>query len=212
MRYAALLLISAASLCAQRPAPIDNDQVRVLVVTDEPHRKGAMHEHKMNRVMIYLDPGENKLEYENGKTDHQKFKAGEVRWSPAGGRHTSENPGAAPFRVVEVELKQPGKPFSAPELDPVKLEPKVYKVLIDNPQVRVLRVNIPARHKIPMHQHALNRVVVYLTANNMRVTDDAGKIVQSPIPAGEVRFAGPAKHMEENLESKPVEVLVVELK
>ena len=45
-------------LLAQGNKPIlDNDQVRVLVVTDQPHVKTPLHEHKVNRVMVYLNAG-----------------------------------------------------------------------------------------------------------------------------------------------------------
>ena len=47
-------LLSAAERVA---TPIDNDQVRVLDVTVQPAEKTRLHEHKINRVMIYLDEG-----------------------------------------------------------------------------------------------------------------------------------------------------------
>jgi hypothetical protein len=40
----------AACLFAQTPPTLENDQVRVLTVTDQPHVKHALHEHKLNRV------------------------------------------------------------------------------------------------------------------------------------------------------------------
>src|SRR5215472_19336955 len=91
----------AFTLAAQTPAAIENDQVRVLVVTDQPKHKSALHEHKVNRVMLYLDAGTDRLAYEDGRVDDLKFRANDIRWSPAGGRHTSENIGDRPFRVVE---------------------------------------------------------------------------------------------------------------
>jgi beta-alanine degradation protein BauB len=215
MRFASsglLILLAAAPSRAQQPPVIDNDQVKVLVVTDEPRRKSALHEHAMNRVMIYLDGGENRLTYEGGRMDDQKFRAGEVRWSPAGGRHISVNPGDKPFRVVEVELKGKGHPFTPPQRDPVKLDPQEYKVLIDNDQVRVLRVRIAGNKKVPLHEHARNRVVVYLTDQRNRVTDEGGKVTEATAKAGEVRWAGPAVHSEQNLSDQPFEVVVVELK
>ena len=54
-------LLSAAERVA---TPIDNDQVRVLDVTVQPHEKTRLHEHKINRVMIYLDEGAQHFEYQ----------------------------------------------------------------------------------------------------------------------------------------------------
>jgi quercetin dioxygenase-like cupin family protein len=197
---------------AQLAPLIYNDQVRVLDVTTPAHRKSGLHEHAMNRVMIYMTAGTNRLEYEGGRVENLKFRPGEALWSTAGGKHTSENPGEQPFRVIEVELKKPGAPFHPGALDPVRLAPQWYKVTLDNPQVRVLRVVIPGKARVPLHEHARNRVVVYVSDAVVRVTPEGGAPAESRVAAGEVRWAGTAKHTEENLADKPFEVVVVELK
>ena len=113
MRYLPILLAAgAAALMAQdtRPA-IDNDQVRVLVVTQPPHQKTKLHDHKINRVMIYLQPGKQDFEYpETKKKMVLTWKAGEAKWSPAGGKHIAEIVSDKPVTIVEVELKKPGDP------------------------------------------------------------------------------------------------------
>jgi uncharacterized RmlC-like cupin family protein len=202
----------ALPLAAQTRPAIENDQVRVLVVTDQPKHKSAMHEHKVNRVMIYLDPGTDRITYEDGRVEDLKFHANEIRWSPAGGRHTSENIGERPFRVIEVELKNAGGPFQAPALDTVKLWPEFFRIPIDNQQVRVLVAHVPARQKFAMHEHALNRVLVNLTVQHFRVIDEAGKAVEIKAQAGDVHWAKPNRHSEENLSDQPFEGVVVELK
>lgn len=207
-----VLLANVVAACAQPATPIDNEQARVLVVTDNPHHKGGMHEHAMNRVMIYLDPGEDRLAYEDGRVKDLNFKAGEVLWSAAGGRHTSENVGSKAFRVVEVELKTPGKAFTAPALDPVKVAPKNYKVVMDNAQVRVLRVRVEPHQKLPLHEHGLGRVVVYLRPYRIKVTPEGMDARESSGPAYDVKWAGPQKHTEENLSDEPFEVIAVDLK
>src|SRR5947209_16735134 len=108
MPLVALGLIGGAGLMGQTPAPlIDNDQVRVLKVTDQPHAKGKPHEHKVNRVMIYLQPGTQEITAD-GKKTVQHWKAGEVRWSPATGTHVSELTSDAPVTIIEVEVKKEG--------------------------------------------------------------------------------------------------------
>src|SRR5712692_9120118 len=211
-RIAVCLVLAALPVAAQRPPVIENEQVRVLVVTDEPHRKNALHEHLSNRVMIYLDAGANTLTYADGRVDRQKFQSGEVRWSPAGGKHSSENPGDKAFRVVEVELKNAGRPVEFPALDPVKIDPKHYQVVMDNPQVRVVRARIGPKEKVPMHEHALPRVLVFLTDFNSRAVEPDGKDSDIRSQAREERWGGPAKHREENLREQTSEVVVIEIK
>ena len=48
-----LILVAGIPLFAQGNKPaLENDQVRVLVVADQPHVKTPLHEHKVNRVMV----------------------------------------------------------------------------------------------------------------------------------------------------------------
>ncbi len=212
-RLLTLLIAAAAIAAAQNTTVVDNDQVRVLKVTQKPHVKTGLHDHKVNRVMIYLQPGKQNFDYE-GTKKVLDWKAGQALWSPASGKHIAEIVSDNPVTIVEVELKKPGTPgkTSYPALDPVKVDPKHYKVEMENDQVRVLRVKFPAHAGAPMHEHARGRVVVYLTDNNMKVTTDDGNTSQTPHKPGDVAFAGVAKHKELNDTDKPVEVLVVELK
>jgi beta-alanine degradation protein BauB len=216
MRYLTSLLAAlAAVLPAQNSTVVDNDQVRVLRVNEQPHRKTKLHEHKVNRVMIYLEPGKQEFEYpETHRKQTLSWKAGEAKWSPAGEKHIAEIVSDQPVTIVEVELKKPADPAkkAGGALDPVKLDPKDYKVAFENDQVRVLHVKIGPGQSTPLHEHTLNRVVVYLSDQKIRVTTPDGKSSVAERKAGEVGWAGPAKHKEENLNSSPFDVMVVELK
>ena len=146
--------------------------------------------------------------------ENQKWNANGVAWSPAGGKHTSENPNKSANTIIEIELKKPAPVASAKPsaLDPVKLAPKNYKVEIENAQVRILRAKIGPKQSVPMHEHGFTRVVVYLTDQDFKVTSEDGKVEMAKHKAGDVVFSGKARHKEENLSSQPFEVLVVELK
>jgi predicted metal-dependent enzyme (double-stranded beta helix superfamily) len=210
-----LLSASGAVLLAQSKTVVDNDQVRVLLVTQQPHQKTRLHDHKVNRVMIYLQPGKQEFEYpETKKKSILTWKAGEAKWSPAAGMHTAEIVSDNPVTIVEVELKKPGDPSkkATGSLDPVKVDPKEYKVVFENDQVRVLYVKIGPSQTTPVHEHTLNRVVTYLSDQKIKVTTPDGKSNIVERKAGEVGFSGPAKHKEENLNSTPFEVMVVELR
>lgn len=213
MRFAICLLAASLSF-AQRNVPIDNEFARVLVVTDAPNRgKGQLHEHTMNRVMVYLDEGSQRITYDDGRMVNLKFKSGDVFWSPASGKHQSENTGGKPTRIIEIELKNTPKPFTPPPLDPIRAKLPQYMVEFDNPQVRVFRANIPPHGKIVRHEHPLNRVTIYLKPQLSRITVDGQAPMDVPAPAvNEVRFGKPVIHAEENLADAPIEGLVVEFK
>src|SRR5690349_18163522 len=95
------ILFAAAAFGQDNRAAIDNDQVRVLRVTQPPHQKTRLHDHKVNRVMIYLQPGRQNFEWEGGKKTVLTWKAGEAKWSPAAGMHVAEIVSDQPVNIVE---------------------------------------------------------------------------------------------------------------
>jgi quercetin dioxygenase-like cupin family protein len=216
MRTTILGFLAAGVFAADSPrVPINNEQARVVVAGGSSGgKKGSPHDHKVNRVMVYLDAGRQINEYQDGHKVDLNFKAGDVIWSPASGMHTAQLISAGPVRIVEVEIKRPGSGVSASAspLDPPKVDKKHYKVEMENDQVRVMRARIGPRESTPLHEHSLNRVVVYLTDQKIRVTSAEGKVETLEHKAGEVVWSGPAKHKEENLNETPFEVLVVEFK
>ena len=95
--------------------------------------------------------------------------------------------------------------------DPVKTNPKVYHVVLDNDSVRVLHVSVSAGTKTTMHEHPDN-VVVGLTDSKVRFTDADGKSTDSELKADQAMWSPAGKHRGENIGSGAVEVIVVELK
>jgi len=177
----------AATLGAQTAGQLETPQVKVVTVAAQGQQPAS----KLNRVLIFRD---------DGKIGRDLVTAGDVAWLEAGNQFTAEGLSGKPVRFVEVELKyaaHPAAPLS--KLDAVTADPQHYKVVFENPQVRVLRVHYEAREKGALHEHLLDRVVCYLNDQNGQ-------------KAGDVRMAGPATHTEENTSDVAVERIAVELK
>jgi uncharacterized RmlC-like cupin family protein len=194
----------------------DNDSVRVLKVTDVPHKKSGLHKHDLNRVMIYLTAGDLDVSFENGKVEHQHWKAEQVAFSPAGGMHTSENVGSKPLVIVEIELKRksPPAPKRSPKLDPVVIDAKHNILLFENSQVRVFRSWREPGMSESMHEHTgAGRVVVLLTDINAKVKMADGSTSGMEDKAGEVHWTeGPSTHMGTNAGTKRFDMILVEVK
>jgi len=95
--------------------------------------------------------------------------------------------------------------------DPAKVAPGIVKVELENPFVRVLRVNEGPHEKAAMHEHPAT-VAVYLTDVHQKVTTADGKVQEISRKAGEVGYRDPVKHADENIGDRPLEVVLVELK
>ena len=117
----------------------ENDQV----ILNAPHPGIAIpgaaagknwHNHPLNRVMVYIHNGGEKLTYLDGSVEDLKWQAGTVRWSPAAGYHYSELPPELDPRVwktpafttpmiVDIGIKKPGYPgkVAGTALDPLRV-------------------------------------------------------------------------------------------
>jgi uncharacterized RmlC-like cupin family protein len=95
--------------------------------------------------------------------------------------------------------------------DPVQVDPKHYKVEVENEKVRVLRINYGAREKSVMHSHP-DSIVISLSDAQCRFTFPDGKTEERNFRAGETLFTPAGSHLPENLSNQPFDVILVELK
>lgn len=95
--------------------------------------------------------------------------------------------------------------------DPVKVDPKHYKVEFENAKVRVLRIHYEPHAKSIMHSHP-DSVVVFLTDGASKMTMPDGKSQTMDMKAGQTMFAPAGSHLPENAGDKDFELIQVELK
>jgi quercetin dioxygenase-like cupin family protein len=95
--------------------------------------------------------------------------------------------------------------------DPVKVDPKHYKVESENAQVRILHIHYGPHEKSVMHSHP-DAVVVYLSNGTIRMTTPDGKTQDTKGKAGETLFTPAGVHLPENVGDTPFDAVLVELK
>ena len=103
------------------------------------------------------------------------------------------------------------QPAGAPKTDPVKVDPKHYKVEFENEKVRVLRVSYGPGEKSVMHYNP-DSVIVSLTGDQTRMTTPDGKSHEGPTRAGAAIWSPAGSRLPQNVSDKRDEVIVVELK
>ena len=95
--------------------------------------------------------------------------------------------------------------------DPVKVAAGTYKVVLENPSVRILRVSVPAGGKTAMHSHPEN-MVIPLSDGKIQFTAPDGK-TQEVVLASETALYAPAEtHAGSNTSGAPLDALVIEFK
>jgi hypothetical protein len=95
--------------------------------------------------------------------------------------------------------------------DPVKVDPKHYKVAFENDQLRVLSITFDARDRSVMHERGPG-LALYATEYHLRATIQDGMTREYYGKSGQVIWTEPKKLAVENLADKPFEEIFVELK
>ena len=98
----------------------------------------------------------------------------------------------------------------AGKADPVKVDPKHYKVEFENESVRVLRISYAPGEKSVMHYHPAS-VAVYLTDGKSLMTTPDGKSVEAEAKAGAAEWTPAGSHLPQNTGGR-LELILVELK
>jgi quercetin dioxygenase-like cupin family protein len=95
--------------------------------------------------------------------------------------------------------------------DPVKVDPKHYKVEFENDEVRVLRITFGPREKSSIHTHPA-MVAIFLTDHHSRHLYSDGTTEEIKAKAGELGYIDAWEHNPENLSDRSFEMIAVELK
>ena len=90
--------------------------------------------------------------------------------------------------------------------DPVKVDPKRYKVEFENSVGPPY--NVGPHEKTPMHEHPAS-VAVWLSDENSKHTFGDGKTEERHTKAGQTFWGPAAKYMAENLSDKRIELILV---
>lgn len=95
--------------------------------------------------------------------------------------------------------------------DPVKVDPRHYKVLVDNASVRVLKIDYAAGEKSPMHQHP-DSIVLLLADAKIRFTMPDGKSEEASMPNETSQYTPAGTHSPANMGPGRIDGILVEFK
>ena len=196
---------------------IDNAKVRVLRVVLAPGDTPKSDNPNLDRVVVWLKEGRGKTYGTGHKVLNEPWGQYEARWLDGDDScDTCQIWSGSKARVpaIVIELKGKGstlKAANSPQ-NPWLVDPVHYKIDFENENVRVTRVRIGPRESTPLHEHSLNRIVIYLTPMDFQIDPEGKPSEHSAQKAGAVVWGVPARHTEHNLSDKAFEAVVIEPK
>lgn len=96
--------------------------------------------------------------------------------------------------------------------DPTTLAPQLYKVLLDNDQIRLIDYRLKPGEKEPMHSHPSGVAVYFFSGSKLRTTFPDGRTSESMTKAGDVIWRDPVTHAGENIGDTEAHALLIEPK
>ncbi len=188
----------------------ENEYVKVLRVKYGPRERSPMHSHS-KLVGVHLTGAKGKFTSRDGASQIRTIKAGDVGEGPAE-VHMVENLTGEKWQTILVEFKK-RFPHGLSKLkrDATRVAPTHYKTEMENDWVRIVRVKYGPNEQSHMHEHNPG-VVVFLDSTKHQLINEDGSKVDADFSAGDVIWADAATHRAINLESKPLELVLFELK
>jgi len=115
------------------------------------------------------------------------------------------------MKSLKLALVVSALPLAAAAQDSVRVAPEHYKVLIDNPSVRVLKIAYSPGAKSPMHSHP-DSMLISLQDSKARFTLPDGKTQDMEVGKETASYTPATTHAPVNVGTTPVDAILVEFK
>ena len=188
-----------------------NENVKVLEATFEPGESDNIHDHYPMTAYVQTG-GKIEITLPNGTSKERTIPSGIAIHNSSKDRHQVKNIGETQIKIYLVERMATHEPYRL-DLDlPELVSPNIYKVLLDNEEVKVLEVIFEPGEGDLMHEHG---VITYFALNGgkMKNTLFDGTENEMKIPDN---FAGHGnkvvKHKMKNIDDSLVKLILVEHK
>jgi len=190
---------------------LDNDAVKVMMVTFEAGQGDKMHDH--NPMTFYvLQGGKAKVTLPDGSVNEREIPSGFTGHNNVGQRHQVTNIGENEMKILLIEEKTITPPTEAKEnfLHPESSSPDIYEVLLDNEHVKVMMVTFEAGEGDQMHDH--NPMTFHvIEGGKAKVTMPDGTVNEREIPSGFTGYNPEGqRHQVTNIGDNQVRILLVE--
>ena len=192
---------------------LDNEDVKVMMVTFQAGQGDETHDHNPMTFHV-IKGGKARVTMPDGTVSEREIPSGFTGHNPQGQRHQVTNIGDEQIKILLIERKK--SETSAEEQQklilPEEVSPEVYKVLLENDDVKVLEVTFAPGQSDQMHEHG---VLTYygIKGGKLQNTLPDGTVREMEAPDGFVGHGDKiVKHQMKNVGSDTARFLLVEHK
>jgi quercetin dioxygenase-like cupin family protein len=217
MRSATAFVLAAAAAAslaarAQQPARttvLDNATVTVTRLRFNPGAREDVHTHPFPLLIVQVSGGT--VHVADREMIRVGSRPGEVWFIPSDTRHAIINRSGAPVDLLAIELK-PDRP-PAPAAPPTEAPPGITRAtLIDNDDVRVVRVRFTPEGREPVHTHPNDLLTIQITKGNVDIQNGSSHTTALCEPGFVEFLPRNVAHAFGSADTSPFELLSVSIK
>jgi quercetin dioxygenase-like cupin family protein len=192
---------------------LDNEDVKVLEVTFDVGKGDKMHDH--DPVTFYvLQGGKARVTMPDGTVNERQVPTGFTGHNSEAQRHQVTNIGDDQIKILLIERKRSESSVEKMQelILPEEVSPEVYKVLLENDDVKVLEVTFAPGQSDLMHEHG---VLTYygIKGGKLQNTLPDGTVREMEAPDGFVGHGDKiVKHQMKNVGTDTARFILVEHK
>jgi quercetin dioxygenase-like cupin family protein len=192
-----------------RTTVLDNNTVAVTRLHFGPGAAETPHTHPFPLVIVQVTSGTISLT--DGELTRVGSRPGEVWFIPPETRHAARNTASGAVEMLGIALK-PDRP-PAPEAPPTDAPPGIRRAtLVDNRDVRIVRVRFDTGSREPLHTHPNDLVTVQITPGKVEIVNGSNRSTEER-EAGFVQFVPRSvPHAYASADEQPFELLSIAIK
>ena len=192
---------------------LENDDIKILEVTFAPGQSDNMHEHYPATVYI-VEGGKAQVTLPDGTVNEINPPSDFILHNPEKAKHQVKNIGDNTMKIILFERKNTRAVTDTKEelILPEEVSPDVYKVLLDNEEVKVTEVTFKPGQGDEMHQHGVMSIYG-IRGGKLQNTSLDGTVREMEVADGFVGHRNTVTtHQMKNIGDTTVKVILVEHK
>ena len=192
---------------------LENEDIKILEVTFAPGQSDNMHEHYPATVYI-VEGGKAEVTLPDGTVNEINPPSDFIVHNPKNAKHQVKNIGDNIMKIILFERKNTRPVTDTKEklILPEEVSPDVYKVLLENEDVKVTEVTFKPGQGDEMHQHGVMSIYG-ITGGKLQNTSSDGTVREMEVADGFVGHRNTVTtHQMKNIGDTTVKVILVEHK